>query len=68
MYTGHNFSEKVIELAAQAELDCKEVFAKLEANCMKCSAKVLAAFRDCRVSTTDFLEVTGYGYTDDGRD
>ena len=68
MYTGHSFSQKVIDLAAKAEQDCKEVFAKLEENCMKCSAKVLAAFRDCRVSTTDFLEVTGYGYTDDGRD
>ncbi len=68
MYTGHIFSQRVIDLAAQAEADCKEVFAKLEENCMKCSAKVLAAFRDLRVSTTDFLEVTGYGYTDDGRD
>ena len=68
MYTGHSFSQKVMDLAARAEADCKEVFAKLEENCMKCSAKVLAAFRDCRVSTTDFLEVTGYGYTDDGRD
>ena len=68
MYYGHNFSQEVIDLAARAEADCKEVFAKLEANCMHCSAKVLSAFRDLRVSTTDFLEVTGYGYTDDGRD
>lgn len=32
------------------------------------SAKVLSAFQKYRVSTNDFMEVTGYGFTDDGRD
>ena len=32
MYTGHGFSQRVIDLAARAEVDCKEVFAKLEEN------------------------------------
>ena len=29
---------------------------------------MLKAFQDARVSTADFIEVTGYGFTDSGRD
>lgn len=68
MYYGHNINEKTVTLADQAERDCLPVFKKIEENCMRCSAKVLRAFQDARVSTADFIEVTGYGYTDDGRD
>ena len=35
---------------------------------MKSSIKVLKAFQDNKVSTTDFNEVTGYGYYDGGRE
>ena len=65
---GFEFKERTIELARQAEIDCAEHFAKIDEVCMKCSAKVLRAFQKNRVSTTDFLEVTGYGYYDAGRD
>lgn len=68
MYYGHNINERTVTLAEQAERDCLPVFKKIEENCMRCSAKVLRAFQDARVSTADFIEVTGYGYTDDGRD
>lgn len=68
MYYGHEINEKTIALAEQAERDCLPIFKKIEENCMRCSAKVLRAFQDARVSTADFIEVTGYGYTDDGRD
>ncbi len=68
MYYGYNISEKVALLAKQAEEDCKEIFAKIEENSLKCSAKVLSAFQECRVSTADFIEITGYGYSDAGRD
>ena len=68
MYYGYNISDKIAAMALQAEADCKEVFAKIEENVLICSAKVLSAFQECMVSTADFIEVTGYGFTDSGRD
>ena len=68
MYYGYKISDETASLARQAEADCKEVFAKIEENCLICSAKVLSAFQECKVSTADFIEVTGYGFTDSGRD
>ena len=68
MYYGYKISDYTANLARQAEADCKEMFAKIEENCLICSAKVLSAFQECKVSTADFIEVTGYGFTDSGRD
>ena len=68
MYYGYNISDYTAELARKAELDCKKVFEEIEENALKCSAKVLSAFQECRVSTSDFIEITGYGYSDSGRD
>ena len=68
MYYGYKISDYTADLARRAEADCKEVFAKIEENCLICSAKVLSAFQECKVSTADFIEVTGYGFTDSGRD
>lgn len=68
MYYGYNISESVAALARQAEADCREVFKGIEENSLICSAKVLRAFQEAKVSTADFIEVTGYGYTDSGRD
>ncbi len=68
MYYGYKISDKTVALARQAEADCKEIFAKIEENALICSAKVLSAFQECKVSTADFIEITGYGFTDSGRD
>lgn len=68
LYPGHSFSPRVLELADRAERDCAAQFRRIEENAMRCSARVLAAFREERVSTADFIEITGYGYTDSGRD
>ena len=68
MYYGYNISDHVAGLARQAEADCREVFEKIEENSLICSAKVLRAFQEAKVSTADFIEITGYGYTDSGRD
>ncbi|MBR7117591.1 MAG: methionine gamma-lyase family protein [Clostridia bacterium] len=68
MYYGYDVSDYTAELAARAEADCAEVFKRIDENALKCSAKVLTAFQDARVSTADFIEVTGYGFTDSGRD
>ena len=68
MYYGYRISDYTARLAERAEADCREVFARIEENALLCSAKVLSAFQECRVSTADFIEITGYGYSDDGRD
>lgn len=68
MYYGYRISDYTADLARRAEEDCREVFRRIDENTLRCSAKVLSAFQECRVSTADFIEITGYGYTDSGRD
>ena len=68
MYYGYRISDETAKMAEVAERDCAPIFKAIEENALRCSAKVLTAFQDCRVSTADFIEITGYGYTDSGRD
>ncbi len=68
MYYGYDISDRVVRLAERAEADCQKEFKKIDENALKCSAKILNAFQECRVSTSDFLEITGYGYSDPGRE
>lgn len=68
MYEEFNLSKKVIDMAEEVEEELKPIFDKYDQNCMKASIKVLKAFQDNKVSTTDFNEVTGYGYYDGGRE
>ena len=68
MYYGYNVSDETAALAKRAELDCREIFEKIDENALICSAKVLSAFQYHQVSTADFIDVTGYGFTDSGRD
>ena len=68
MYYGYKISNETAELARRAEADCRPIFDKIEENALLCSAKILTAFQDTRVSTADFIEITGYGYTASGRD
>ena len=46
----------------------QEEFRKIDQQEKKNSLKVLTAFREERVSETDFNSTTGYGYNDEGRD
>ena len=68
MYKEFGISDKVISLAEECEKELEPVFEKIEKNCLKQSAKILKAFQDNKVSGTDFIEVTGYGYYDGGRE
>ncbi len=68
MKYGYNISEQTRALAEIAERDCQDVFKKIDENAFYCLEKVLSAFQECRVSTADFIDITGYGYTDSGRD
>ena len=68
MYYGYPISDETVRLTQQAEEDCREVFARIDENALRCAARVLEGFQSCKVSTAHFVEVTGYGYTDEGRD
>ena len=68
MYYNYDIDEKLISLADEVEKKIEPQFKKAEEICLLNSAKVLGAFQKHRVSTNDFMEVTGYGFTDDGRD
>ena len=61
MYNEFGISEKIINISNEVEKELEPIFEKYEENCMKASMKVLKAFQDNKVSTTDFNEVTGYG-------
>ena len=61
-------SDKVLDIAKEVEKELEPIFNQYEINCMKTSSRVLKAFQNNKVSTTDFNEVTGYGYYDGGRE
>ena len=68
MYEEFGISEKLEIIARESENDLKTVFSMIDEQCLKSSMRVLKAFQDNGVSTTDFNEVTGYGYYDGGRE
>lgn len=68
MYCGYDIDQKLLDLANQAEIELKEVFAGFEKTALINSGKVLKAFQNNRVNIADFNEITGYGYYDGGRE
>ncbi len=64
----YGFDDKLMELAQQAEENCREAFERIDSVAEYCGAKVLKAFADNRVSEPCFYGSTGYGYGDLGRD
>ena len=68
MYETFDIDKKIVNMAEEVEEEIQPIFDKLEENCLYFSEKVLKAFQDNNVSTQDFIEVTGYGYTDAGRE
>ena len=61
-------SDKVRTLAAQAQADLAEQFARIDAVAEENTQKVLSAFQKHRVAEAHFAGTTGYGYDDLGRD
>ena len=61
-------SQRVLEMAQQAEADIRGQFAHIDAVAEYNSQKVLAAFQKHRVAEAHFAGTTGYGYDDLGRD
>ena len=68
MFYNYDIDEKLIKLANESEQAIQEQFKEIDRIALTNSAKVLKAFHDERVGTNDFTEITGYGFSDDGRD
>lgn len=64
----YGFPPRLAELAQQAEENCMEAFARIDAVAEYNGAKVLKAFSDNKVSEPCFYGSTGYGYGDMGRE
>ena len=60
--------EKLLKLADEAEVELKDIFKKFDEIELCTSHKVLSAFQKYNLSTEDFVEVAGYGYSDAGRE
>ena len=67
MYYDFNIDEKLVDLSNKVEEKIKPLFKRAEEICAINSSKVLKAFQEERVGTHDFSEITGYGFSDDGR-
>ncbi len=68
MYENFGISKELEKLAEDVEKEIKDVFEKIEQNCVKNSIKVLKAFQNNNISDMHFNSTTGYGYGDIGRD
>ena len=68
MFCGYDIDEKLLAMANEAEEELKPVFARFEEIALINSGKVLKAFQEFGVNGSDFIEVTGYGYYDGGRE
>ncbi|MBQ2957153.1 MAG: methionine gamma-lyase family protein [Clostridia bacterium] len=61
-------NEKILRFVDEAEAECTEAFARLDAIERVNTRKVLDAFQRHRISARHFAPTTGYGYDDIGRD
>lgn len=65
---GYDFSPELLALGAEAEAALGEQFARIGGIAFENTCRVMAAFRNHRVSDAMFAPTTGYGYDDRGRD
>lgn len=68
MYYNYDIDASLIALADSVEKKIAKKFEEIDKISLLNSAKVLSAFQKYKVSTSDFQEITGYGFTDDGRE
>ena len=62
------FSQKILDLSAQAERELAPIFERIDKIAFENTARVLDSFKEHRVSEGMFAGTTGYGYDDLGRD
>ena len=62
------FSDKLLELAREAEIALAPMYAEVDRVAFANTARVMDAFTEFRVSEACFAATTGYGYDDLGRE
>ncbi len=62
------FSQKLLDLAKEAEIALAERFSELDEISLINTKKIMDSFREHRVSEAMFNPTSGYGYDDRGRD
>lgn len=67
MYYNFDIDEKLIKLLKETEKELESIFKNFDELCLLNSAKVLKAFQENNVASSDFAEVNGYGFYDSGR-
>ncbi len=60
--------KEVMELCEESEKELYDQFKEIDIQCLKNSQKVINAFHKFQVSEAHFIETTGYGYGDLGRE
>ena len=63
-----NFSQRITDLAREAEVALAERFAAIDAISFENTQRIMNAFAEHRVSEAMFAASSGYGYDDRGRD
>lgn len=60
--------KEVMEICEESEKELYDQFKEIDIQCLKNSQKVINAFHKFQVSEAHFIETTGYGYGDLGRE
>ncbi len=68
MLRKYNINQKLIDLSNEVEDEIKDIFVEYDRLCMINSEKILKAFHNANVASSDMAEVNGYGFYDAGRD
>ncbi len=64
----YKFDEKTIAFVEESERSLQQRFAELDDIAFYNQLKVLAAFKEHRLAERHFVQTTGYGYNDEGRE
>lgn len=62
-----NINKNLLELANKADEELKDIYKKIDDICLNNSNRILSAFIENKVSYSDFADINGYGYYDEGR-
>ncbi len=68
LFTSYGISKKVIDFVQNSEEALVKKFKELDEILLYNQLKVLASFKQNKVSERHFMQTTGYGYNDEGRE
>lgn len=63
-----DLDRRLLDLAQKVQKSCQDVFQKLEDTAELNQVKITKTFQNKRISDIHFIETSGYGYSDRGRD